>query len=381
MTKRVLRKPARRRRYRCAVRVAALLIVAAVVVAAGYHLLPRGGDTTLRITAQFDNAIGLYEGNTVAVLGMPVGKVEKISARGGYVEAILLVEDDVRIPAGVQAVTVGTSILTDRHVELTPAYTDGPTLDDGAVLGLDRTRTPIEFDRVIAMVDKLGTAMAGDGKGGGPMADVLTATSAVAQSSGPELKSALSALAEALRTGEDNGEATRQNITTIVRNLATMTDAAERNQQVITDFGSGVGQLSDILAQEGLGQGETGSQLNTVLTQLNTLLASQGDNLRATVASSTSFTQALVDYRRELSELFDLAPLAVDNVYNAIDQKNGYLRVGAHFDNVFFDSSMTKEVCNILGLRQLGCSTGNMSDMGPDFGITSVLEAMTRMNP
>ncbi|GAA5105190.1 MCE family protein [Nocardia iowensis] len=359
---------------------AAVVLAVAAAVAAACRVLSVGSEAPARITAQFDNAIGLYEGNTVAVLGMPVGKVDKITPRGDYVEVILEVDREVQIPADAQAVTVGTSILTDRHVELAPAYTGGPMLPDGAVLGLDRTRTPIEFDRVIAMVDKLGASMRGDGHGGGPMAEVLTATSTVAQTSGQELRSALAALAEALRTGDGDGAATQQHLTTIVANLSALTDAAAGNQQIITEFGSGVGQLSDILAQESVGNGATGRQLNTVLGQLNTLLAEQGDNLTATVRGSTTFTQAMVDYRRELAEVFDLAPLGVDNVVAAIDQRNGYLRVGAHFDNVFFDSSMTKEICNILGLRQLGCATGTMRDMGPDFGVTSVLEAMTRMN-
>ncbi|MCM6772570.1 MCE family protein [Nocardia sp. CDC159] len=361
-------------------RIALLVLTVLALAAAGYRLLPDGEPGPRTITAQFDNAIGLYQGNTVAVLGMPVGTVERITARGGYVEVVLAIEDaNLRIPADVQAVTVSTSILTDRHVELTPAYTGGPTLGDGAVLGLDRTKTPVEFDRVLQMVDKLGTSMRGDGKGGGPMAEVLDATTAVAQSSGSQLKSALAKLAEAIRTGDDDGRATRQSITTVIDNLGKLSDAAARNQDLIHEFGSGVGRLSELLAAEGIGRGETGHRLNQVLDQLNTLLTDHGDDLRATVASSASVSQALVDYRRELTELLDVAPLAVDNVVAAIDQRNGYLRVGAHFDNVFFDSSMTKEVCNILGLRQLGCSTGKMSDMGPDFGLTSMLEAMTRL--
>ncbi|NNH68541.1 MCE family protein [Nocardia uniformis] len=350
------------------------------MIVGGYRLLPGDSPGARRITAQFDNAIGLYEGNQVAVLGMPVGTVEKITARGEYVEVVLRIETDVRIPEAVQAVTVGTSILTERHVELTPPYTGGATLPADAVLGLNRTRTPIEFDRILNMVDRLGTSLRGDGKGGGPMADVLGATADMATSSGAQLRTALSTLSEALRTGADEGTVTSQSITTIVTNLSTLLDAAARNQQLLHEFGSGVGQLSDFMITEGLGQGATGRQLNEVLGQITTMLTDHREDLRATVLSSESFTRALVDYRRELSEVFDVAPLAMDNVANAIDQRNGYLRVGAHFDSVFFDSSMTKEVCNILGLRQLGCSTGNFSDMGPDFGVTSVLEAMTKMN-
>lgn len=56
--------------------VAGALIVAVV---AGSHLNPFGGHIT--VTAQFDSAAGLYEGNVVAVLGMPVGKVKRSRRR------------------------------------------------------------------------------------------------------------------------------------------------------------------------------------------------------------------------------------------------------------------------------------------------------------
>lgn len=359
--------------------IAAIALAAAMVLGAGYALRPTASADQRVITAQFDNVIGLYTGNTVAVLGMPVGRVAAIHPRGNHVEVALEVDPKIQLPADVRAVTVGTSILTDRHVELTPPYRGGPMLPAGAVLSLDRTKTPIEFDRVLAMVDKLGAALGGDGVGGGPMADILTATSAITATSGPQLKTALAQLSAVLRSGEDGGQATRQNITAIVANLSKLTDAAAQNQDVVRAFGSDVRQLSALLAQQGVGRGDTGRRVNAVLEQLNTLLINTGDNLQATVRSSNDVTRALADYRRELAEVLDVAPLAVDNVTNALDTDNGMLRVAAHFDSVFFDSSMTKEVCNILGLRQLGCRTGTIRDLGPDFGVTAVLEAMTRL--
>ncbi|ORV41267.1 mammalian cell entry protein [Mycolicibacter engbaekii] len=359
--------------------VAVIVLAAAAVLGAGYTLRSAASSGQRTITARFDNVIGLYTGNTVAVLGMPVGRVASITPRSSYVDVVLEVDSKVALPADVQAVTVGTSILTDRHVELTPPYAGGPVLPDGAVLGLDRTKTPIEFDRVLKMVDKLGTALGGDGHGGGPMADILTATSKITTTSGQQIKDALGQLSTALRTGDDEGQATRQNITTIVTNLSRLTDAAARNQDVVRAFGADIRQLSAIAAQQGVGNGDTGRSLNQVLGQLNTLLSDNGENLMATLRSSSALTTALADYRRELAEVFDVAPLAIDNVVNAMDTDNGMLRVAAHFDSVFFDSSMTKEVCNILGLRQLGCRTGTIRDLGPDFGVTSVLEAMTRL--
>ncbi|WP_166902827.1 MlaD family protein [Mycobacterium sp. DL440] len=356
-----------------------VLIVAVALAVTGAYLLRPAPTAPLQFTAQFDNAIGLYVGNDVSVLGMPVGRVTSIDNRGNHVDVGIEVEPGTDIPANVSAVTVGTSILTDRHVELTPAYSGGPLLADNAVLGLQSTRTPVEFDRVLKMVDKLGGAMGGDGQGNGPLADLMSATQAITSTSGPEIKNALAGLSDALRTGADGGAATKQNLEAIVTNLSKLTDGAARNEVQVREFGSYVRQLTDVLAAEGLGRGDTGRQLNDLLIQLNDLLGNNGDKLENSITSSAKLSRALVDYRRELSEVFDVAPLAIDNAAGAIDMQNGMLRVGAHFDNVFFDSSMTKEVCNILGLRQLGCRTGSIRDLGPDFGMTTMLDAMTKL--
>ena len=86
------------------------------------------GDDEHTITAVFDNGAGLYAGNKVAILGIPVGKVTRIEPRGTAVAVTMTVDGDVTIPADVQAVTISTSVLTDRRIELTPAYTSGPAL-------------------------------------------------------------------------------------------------------------------------------------------------------------------------------------------------------------------------------------------------------------
>lgn len=357
----------------------AVVLTAVALAVSGTYVLRPGSPSPLRFTAQFDNAIGVYVGNDVSVLGMPVGRITSIESRGDHVDIGIEVDPGNDVPAKVTAVTVGTSILTDRHIELTPPYSGGPLLSQGAVLGPESTRTPIEFDRVLKMVNKLGSAMGGDGKGQGPLADLTSATHAITATNGPGIKEALAGLSEALRTGADGGAATKQNLDAIITNLSTLTDGAARNESQIRDFGTYIRQLTDLLAAQDVGRGDTGRRLNNLLSRLNEILSGNGDHLRNSISSSARLTRALVDYRRELAEVFDVAPLAIDNAAAAIDMDNGMLRVGAHFDSVFFDSSMTKEVCNILGLRQLGCRTGSIRDLGPDFGITSVIDGLTKL--
>ena len=53
---------------------AAVAALAAVAIGLAGHYVKSRLDT-MTVTAQFDSAAGLYEGNVVAVLGMPVGKV------------------------------------------------------------------------------------------------------------------------------------------------------------------------------------------------------------------------------------------------------------------------------------------------------------------
>lgn len=354
----------------------AVLVLLVAVVCFGSVRAATAAESTISVTAQFDNGVGLYEGNSVSVLGMPVGKVEKISPKGTYVEVVMSIKGDVKVPAGVDAVTVSTSILTDRHIELSPAYTGGRVLKNNDFIGLDRTKTPVEFDRLLAMADDLAVELEGDGKGSGPVAQLLDVGSAITEGNGKDMRAALGELSKALRLGKDGGAETKDAITTIVDNLSVLTDAAAKNDGQIRDFGSAVNQLSGILAEQDLGSGDTGAKINEILGQAEDLLRTNKDNLNGTIGNSNTLVKTLADYRRELAEFLDVTPLLLDNAYAAVDQENKVARVHAQLEKVFFDGQLLKEVCNVLGLRQLGCATGTLSDFGPDFGVTDMLEGM-----
>lgn len=354
--------------------IAGALILAAV---AAYYLNPFGGH--LNVTAQFDTAAGLYEGNVVAVLGMPVGKVKKVTPKGEYVEAEFTVDRGVKIPADVHAVTINTSILTARQIELTPAYTGGPVLADRTTIGLNRTRTPVAFDRVLDMLDKVSKSLGGDGKGNGPLADVINAGADIADGNGEKIKSALSELSRALRLSSDRGEVTGDQLTTIITNLSSLMDAAARNDAKLRQFGSTTRRLSQMLADEDFGTGRTGRKFNEIVTQATSLLQANRDNLKQSILNGDIAATTLVDKQRDLAELIDVLPLAMENLYNAIDTNNGAFRLHVLVDKVLIDSQSTKELCNMMHLRQLGCGTGTLADYGPDFGLTYVLDGLSMM--
>ncbi|HEY9312244.1 MCE family protein [Williamsia sp.] len=354
----------------------AIIVVLIAAVCFGSVRAATAAEGSIRVTANFDNSVGLYEGNSVSVLGMPVGKVETIAAKGTHVEVVMKIEGDVTIPADVNAVTVSTSILTDRHVELSPAYTGGPTLKNNDQIGMDRTRTPVEFDRLLAMADDLAVELQGDGQGAGPVGQLLDVGAAITDGNGEDLRSALTQLANALRMGDDGGAETKNAITGIVDNLSVLTEAAATNDGQIREFGSAISQLSAILADQDLGSGDTGSQINQILVQAEDLLRDNQGNLKTTVTDANTLMTSLSDYQLEVGEFLDVTPMLLDNVYNIIDHDNKVARVHAQIEKVFFDGQLLKEVCNVLGLRQLGCATGTLSDFGPDFGVSAMLEGL-----
>ncbi|WP_167106397.1 MCE family protein [Mycobacterium sp. DL592] len=360
-----------------AITAAAVVLVASAATAAWVYF--RSASDHITVTAQFDSAAGLYVNNTVAVLGMPVGKVTAITPKSGYVEVEFTVDRDVKIPADAQAVTVSTSILTDRQIELTPPYRDGPTLADHDTIGLPRTKTPVEFARVLGVLDKISSSLKGDGTGNGPVADVLNSGAAIADGNGEKIKSALDQLSNALRLSADGGTQTRDQLTTIVRNLSSLMQAAADNDATLRDFGSTVRQLSQIVNDEDFGSGSTGKKMNTLLAQVGDFLEKNRDHIKAIVANGHTSAGTLVDRQRDLAEFLDVAPLTLDNMYNIVDQNNGAARARVLTDRVLFDSQSVKEVCNLMGLRQLGCSTGTLQDFGPDFGLTYVLDGMAAM--
>lgn len=362
-----------------AIVIAAVGVVLALVVTAAAVTFTKDRLSTITVTAQFGSAAGLYEGNVVAVLGMPVGQVTKITPKTGYVEVDFTIDKDVDVPADVQAATISNSILTDRQIELTPPYQDGPKLQNRDTIGLNRTRTPVEFARVLDVLDKLAGSLRGDGKGDGPIADVVNSGAAVVDGNGQQIKDSLGELSNALRLSSDRGAVTKDQLTTIIANLSSLSQAAADNDAMMREFGSSVRAMSQILADEDLGSGTTGKKINEVLTNVGQVLETHRDSIKDLVSNGDIVVQSTVDHERDLMELLDVAPMTLDNMYNVADPKNGALRVKVVTDKILFDNQLLKEVCNMMGLRQLGCSTGTLQDFGPDFGLSYMLEGLGAM--
>lgn len=109
------------------------------------------------------------------------------------------------------------------------------------------------------------------------------------------------------------------------------------------------------------------------------LLEKNRDAIKEVIGNSENVMTTTVDHQRDLAELLDVAPMTLDNLYNIVDRENGAARVHILTDRLLFDTQTVKEVCNMMHLRQLGCSTGTLQDFGPDFGVSYILDGLAAM--
>src|SRR5689334_12832883 len=111
-------------------RILSVLVVVTVLFGVGGCAPSFGGK--MKITALMKDSAGLFVGNDVGILGVPVGTVTAIKPDGDHVRVTMEIDKDQAVPADAGAVVVARSVATDRYVELTPVYHSGPRMKGGA---------------------------------------------------------------------------------------------------------------------------------------------------------------------------------------------------------------------------------------------------------
>src|SRR4051812_4832043 len=137
--------------------IAVLALLAGLLVV----LWPSGGTKTA--TAYFPRALNIFPDSDVTVLGVKVGSVDSVTPVGKSVKVVFHYDAAVRVPADGFAALVAPTLVSDRTVQLGPAYAGGPVLSDGAVLPLSQTMVPLELDQIAATLRDLTEALGPEG--------------------------------------------------------------------------------------------------------------------------------------------------------------------------------------------------------------------------
>jgi phospholipid/cholesterol/gamma-HCH transport system substrate-binding protein len=207
-------------------------------------------------------------------------------------------------------------VVSDRYVQLTPAYTGGPRLASGAVIPVARTAVPVEVDQIYASLNELASALGPNGANkNGALSNLITTGQANLAGNGGYLNSMLtqySGLSTTLGGSASDIAATLsslQQFTSMLKSNDGQVRQAEQQLAQVTGYLSGQRQqLSAAI-----------STLATALAEVDQFISSNRSLLTSNVNKLASITDVLSSERASLAETLDTAPLAADNLLNAYD--------------------------------------------------------------
>lgn len=355
---------------------ATALTAATAVGLAGCSLVPESWRTATgaaqTYTAYFDSAAGLYAGNDVAVLGMPVGRIIKLEPQGTRVKVELAVDSDISIPKDATAAIVNTSIVTTRHIELTPVYTGGEKVPHGGTIA--HTASPVEIGTLFDSIDALVANLKGTSNGDKPIADLVDLAAGIADGNGTRLRDALTALEKAARLGSGNADA----IGAIIKNVSELTSTLNANYPKMLAFSNSVTQVSEMLGEQSPGLNATLANVNQTLADTAEFLDDNSGNISSSFNQLAALSANLSDYSREVVDAVDMAPLLFQNLSNSVSAEQGAWRAQVLLDKSLLDNEMLSRFCEAINLRKNGCRTAQLKDFGPDLGVFSGLLELSK---
>ena len=295
-------------------------VVVLALVATVFALWPR--QDKVQVTGMFSRAVGLYPGSDVRVLGVPIGTVVSVTPKGEQVAVEFEYDAEIKVPAGAKAAVVSPSLVSDRYIQLLPAYTSGPVMGSGATIALDRTAVPVELDRISQSMDDLMVALGPEGANkDGALSRLMDTGAKNLKGQGKAIHDTNHDLSLALQTlsgGQNDLFAT-------VKNLQSFTSTLATNDSQVRRLNADLAVVSEQLAGERGDLADALKNLAIALSETSTFVRDNRSILKTDVAQLASVTTTIAKQRDALAESLTNAPVAVSNLQNAYNPQTGTL--------------------------------------------------------
>ena len=325
--------------------VAGLAVVLAALLIAGTAVLIRQAFwRPSTITAYFSTATGIYPGDDVRIVGIKVGSISAIQPKGSRTELTMRLAHGVPIPADAKAVIVAPNLVAARYVQLAPAYeSSGPTMPDGAVIPIERTAVPVEWDDVKAQLTRLATEL-------GPTSDVsgtsvarfIDSAANALGGNGAKLRQTIAQMAGVGRVLADGSG----NIADVIKNLQTFVTALRDSGQQIVQFQNRLATLSSVLNDSRSNLDAALKDLSVAVGDVQRFVARNRDQTSEQIQRLANVTKNLVDHSMDLQNILHVAPNAFANGYNIYNPDTGAVSGAFVLNNL---ANPVQFICSTIG--------------------------------
>jgi phospholipid/cholesterol/gamma-HCH transport system substrate-binding protein len=309
--------------------VLAVCLVAGIVVA----LRVQNVVSRVNVVAYFDNSNGIFVGDDVVILGVPVGKIEKIEPQPQRAKISFWYDDKYKVPADAQAAVISPAVVTPRAIQLLPAYNGGPALADHAVIPLERTAVPVEYDDLRQQLEKLTQTLQPTRPGGVSTLGAFINTAADnLRGQGANIRESLIRLSKVFSTLGDHS----QDIFGTVKSLAALVSALQDSTDLLRQLNGNLSAVTGLLSNDPNEVGNAVKDLNDVLGDVTSFVRDNRESLGTTSDKLTELSKTLVESLDDIKQTLHVAPNAFQNFVNIYEPANAAL-TGALALNNFAD--------------------------------------------
>ncbi|BCO34220.1 MCE family protein [Mycobacterium heckeshornense] len=276
----------------------------------------------INVVGYFADSTGLYKGDKVVILGVAVGKVEKIEPQPNRVKISFWYDDKYKVPADAKAVILSPSLVTPRSIQLTPAYRGGPVLADGAVIPQERTAVPVEYDDFRQQLERLTQILQPTKPGGTSTLGAFINTAAEnVRGQGPDIRDTIIKLSQAISAlGDHSGD-----LFATLKNLSILVSALHDSSDVLRHLNQNLAAVTNVLANDPNEVGNAVKNLNDVVDDVTNFVAENRETLGTTSDKLASVTKAVNESLDDVKQLLHVGPTAFQNFLNIYQPAQGTL--------------------------------------------------------
>jgi phospholipid/cholesterol/gamma-HCH transport system substrate-binding protein len=328
---------------------ALVIVLALIALAVGAQLYKKL--TTTTVVAYFSETLALYPGDKVQIMGVRVGSIDKIEPAGDRMRVTLHYNNKYKVPAQATASILNPTLVASRTIQLSPAYTDGPVLKDGAVIPIERTQVPVEWDQlrdsINGILRQLGPTPEHPK---GPFGELIESAADNLAGKGKQVHDTLNSLSEAL-TALNEG---RGDFVAITRSLAQFVSALYQNDQQFAALNDDLAQFTDWFTTSDHDVADTVNRIDDVLATARKFLSDNRSVLVHDVNNLADATTTILqpEPRDGLETALHVLPTFAGNFNNLYHPLQGSLA------GVFVFSNFANPIQFICSAIQAGSRLG-----------------------
>jgi phospholipid/cholesterol/gamma-HCH transport system substrate-binding protein len=298
------------------------VILGLIAALVGYQLYMKM--TTNTVVAYFSEALGLYPGDRVQIMGVRVGNIDKIEPAGDKMKVTFHYANKYKVPADATATILNPSLVASRMLQLAPAYTGGPVLADNAVIPLERTQVPVEWDDLRNQISELLTKLGPTpDQPKGPFGDALESFANGLEGKGEQINKTFRALSDAV-TALDEG---RGDLFGVLKSLALFVNALHKSDQQLVALNTNLATLTNSFTNSDQEVANAVKDINTLLTTARKFIDDNGSVLSKDINNLADVTNQLMqpDARNGIETVLHVYPTLAANLQNIYHPTHGAL--------------------------------------------------------